>query len=625
VRPAARGQATRRRRLVRPGERAARLVDPLEAQQRVGPQQRRLDLDRRPDGLQHQVGRGRRRPGLLQERERPRRVPLRQRRRAADERRAGVVARGREGPDGGLGARQVAEARGGAAAEEGRRDPLGGRGLRLRLHGPGRRGGPGRAVGGLLGERHCAEEEPGAAPRRPELRQLPGQGRVGRGPRRRRGDVRALQGRGQRRGARAGHGALEHLEGRAELEPPDRARVLRPAPPEHVAPDADRDGQEHRGRERRHEERQRAAGVPARPARDRADEAAGLRDRRLAAQHPLQVRRQLEGRGVPVERLLGEGPPAHEVHVLRVDLGRRAGLSRGLVEGRRRPLDDLGEELERRLGVEGHAPEERLVEHGPDGPHVGLRPRLAPLAQDLLRRHVVRRAHHGAGGRQPRLAGHALGEAEVGDERPERRAVAGQEHVLRLEVAVDVAVRVGEAHRLRHPEHDLQPLPRAELGPGAGQVGPLDELHGEPRRAGPRPRVEHAHDPRVVERGQRVDLAREAAALRLGRVRAGEDDLHRRGLARLDVSRPKHGAHAPLGDRGLDAPHAERGRVGRRRTRQAGHAGRRPRRLAGDAPRRSRVRALGAEVGRAWRLAGVGGRAALIVRGRPVAHGAAGS
>ena len=106
----------------------------------------------------------------------------------------------------------------------------------------------------------------------------------------------------------------------------------------------------------------------------------------------------------------------------------------------------------RRVPVPRWPSAQRLVEHEPEGVHVGAgihRPAL-----DLLGRQVLGGAEDQA--RPGELAGvgaglvERLGHAEVGDERPGRavdQVVLGEQDVGRLDVAVDDADVVGVAQR----------------------------------------------------------------------------------------------------------------------------------------------------------------------------------
>ena len=112
---------------------------------------------------------------------------------------------------------------------------------------------------------------------------------------------------------------------------------------------------------------------------------------------------------------------------------------------------------------------ERLVEDERQRVEVRLLADLASLA--LLGRHVGERAEHVAGARERVLADEA-GAAEVGElggggERLRRRrailARVRDEHVLRLDVAMDHAARVSVLERAGEREADLQHLLVLEL------------------------------------------------------------------------------------------------------------------------------------------------------------------
>ena len=125
---------------------------------------------------------------------------------------------------------------------------------------------------------------------------------------------------------------------------------------------------------------------------------------------------------------------------------------------RARPLRRLRDLFHRHrdgaVGLEGDAAGQRLVEDHPDRVEVGDGGDVEALR--LLGREVVRGAHHRAGLGDLRDAG--AGDAEVGDD---RLALAVDDHVLRLQVAVDDAVAVGEAGRPPAPGGSAPPPARA--------------------------------------------------------------------------------------------------------------------------------------------------------------------
>ena len=114
---------------------------------------------------------------------------------------------------------------------------------------------------------------------------------------------------------------------------------------------------------------------------------------------------------------------------------------------RARPLRRLRDLFHRHrdgaIGLEGDAPGQRLVEDHPDRVEVGDAGDVEALR--LLGREVVRGPHHRAG--LGDLGDAGAGDPEVGDD---RLALVVDDHVLRLQVAVDDAVAVGEAGGLQH-------------------------------------------------------------------------------------------------------------------------------------------------------------------------------
>jgi hypothetical protein len=115
----------------------------------------------------------------------------------------------------------------------------------------------------------------------------------------------------------------------------------------------------------------------------------------------------------------------------------------------------------------------------PRGPHVrGGRDVVA--ASELLRRHVLRRAHDGADSSQPGGGVEDPGDAEIGDD----GAPSGQEHVVGFQVPVHDAVLVRVSQRIRDLLADLgHSLPRqGPVGPYLSAQGKTrDELHHDPR------------------------------------------------------------------------------------------------------------------------------------------------
>ena len=249
--------------------------------------------------------------------------------------------------------------------------------------------------------------------------------------------------------------------------------------------------------ERRARERWRAhARGEAQPAR-----------RRELLDHAEELVRQLARRGVTTPRLLGEAALDQPLQ------RRRQGDA---VERRRRIAKDGGD----RAGVGGvlerPAPRRHLVQHHPERELVAAVVDLAALR--LLGRHVGHGSEHragrgeGCGGGRLVVAARLARRARLDASEPEVEhlgaAVRRDDHVLRLQVAVDDALGVRGGERVRHLGADRQqPLDRqAARREQAAQALPVDELHHDVVIRRRRPELVDRHDVRVVERGGRLRL-----------------------------------------------------------------------------------------------------------------------
>ena len=135
----------------------------------------------------------------------------------------------------------------------------------------------------------------------------------------------------------------------------------------------------------------------------------------------------------------------------------------------------------------------------------------------LLGAHVLQRADDGAEVGEQRALGQLLagrlGDAEVDDLRHRLAVVQRDQHVRRLEVAVNDPFLMGVLHGLADRHEQFQPLARRELMLVAvlGDRHAFDQFHHEVRPAGVgRAGVEHLGDVRMVHQRQRLPLGLEA-------------------------------------------------------------------------------------------------------------------
>ena len=108
----------------------------------------------------------------------------------------------------------------------------------------------------------------------------------------------------------------------------------------------------------------------------------------------------------------------------------------------------------------GGEPVEQLVEHHPEGIDVGARVDVHRRRVGLLGRHVRRRAHDRPDVGEAHVGQlhlGRLGHAEVDHLRRRPAVHLRDQHVARLQVAVDDPLLVGVLHRLADRDEQLQP------------------------------------------------------------------------------------------------------------------------------------------------------------------------
>ena len=181
---------------------------------------------------------------------------------------------------------------------------------------------------------------------------------------------------------------------------------------------------------------------------------------------------------------------------------RRGQVGAELPQRRQPPGGDVAQRLGRGLPAQRVPPGQQLVQHHARRVHVAGRAHAA--AGGLLRRHVGDSADDVAVLRQ-RVGVHEAGDAEVHD-----LDVAGvaQHHVLRLDVAVDDALAVGERQGVEQLRADGRHVVVAQAAVQPVERLALDELpHQHLTRAVAEPVVQ-GDDVGVRERGGGLDLAR---------------------------------------------------------------------------------------------------------------------
>ena len=149
-----------------------------------------------------------------------------------------------------------------------------------------------------------------------------------------------------------------------------------------------------------------------------------------------------------------------------------------------------------------------------------------------------------------RLAGR-LGDAEVDNLGNRLVVVECDQHVRRLDIAVDDAFLVSVLNRLAHGHEQFQPLPGSELA-GIAELrdgNAFHQFHDEERRTRLRhTAIENLGDVRMIHHGERLPFRFETRKHRLG-VHAGLDQFHRHeALHRFRLLGAPDAAHAPFSD-----------------------------------------------------------------------------
>ena len=204
---------------------------------------------------------------------------------------------------------------------------------------------------------------------------------------------------------------------------------------------------------------------------------------------------------------------------------------------------DLGDDRLHRGAGERRLAHEHFVQHGAEGIDVaaGID---GPLAHRLLGRHVLRRAEREAGLRHASAARalHREGDAKVGHQ----RVAAVEEDVLRLDVAVDDALRVRVGKRIGHLVRNAHGVVNRQLlvaHQAIAQRLAVNERHHVEQEAARRAGVMQRQDVRMLQVRGGGDLGEEALGTQRRRE-VGVQHLDRDLPVVLDVGGEIDGRHA---------------------------------------------------------------------------------
>ena len=252
-------------------------------------------------------------------------------------------------------------------------------------------------------------------------------------------------------------------------------------------------------------------------------------------QEAPQVVREGRGRGVAALRVLLEGLAQDRLDVSpqpRVDAGERLGF---LLADDAYGLPHLGE-----VELVGHAARHELVGHDAQGVDVATHVEGVRVAGGLLRAHVGNRADHlpDVGLQRHRRQ---VGIRDAGDPEVEHLRLPGgvDQHVARLEVAVDHSAQVRVVHRVGDLRDQLELLvePECRVLDVPLERLALDQLHREERLADAAvlelSGFEDLCDARMLQSPEHFRLAQEAFDHVRRMTARGRDDLERHCALRM--------------------------------------------------------------------------------------------
>ena len=136
---------------------------------------------------------------------------------------------------------------------------------------------------------------------------------------------------------------------------------------------------------------------------------------------------------------------------------------------------------------------------------------------------------------------HGLGHAEV----RHHRDAAGEQHIVRLDIAVGHAELVGVGQRRHHVAEDVHRLAHGKLAAGHPRAERFagDERHREVGEAVRFAGRQQRHDVGMLKLGGELDLATEAVHAHAG-GELGQEDLHHHLPAQRRLVGDEHARHA---------------------------------------------------------------------------------
>ena len=219
-----------------------------------------------------------------------------------------------------------------------------------------------------------------------------------------------------------------------------------------------------------------------------------------------------------------------------------------------------GQHALRRGGLERRPAGEHLVGHHAEGVDVGAVIDVG-IGGGLLGRHVGRGAESHAGGSEGLAAGglaHRFRHAEIGDQGVASR----QQHILRLDVAVDHAPGVCGGERIGHVAEDANCFRHGELTllrQLLPERQPLDVRHDVVEEALRLSRVVHRQDVGVLEVGGNPDLLQKPLGPQRG-GQLGSEHLERDLALVPEVVREVNRGHPALAQFTVEAVAVSEGR-----------------------------------------------------------------